>query len=68
MNISIFKRLSAFCQVALYAGLNDKLTSCGIYEYDPLLDYNILENNGRRMTEKRYAIITSASKSRKAEA
>ena len=28
------------CQVALYAGLNDKLTSCGIYEYDPLLDYN----------------------------
>lgn len=28
------------CQVAFYAGLNDKLTSFGIYEFDPLLDYN----------------------------
>lgn len=28
------------CQVAMYAGLSDKLTSFGIYEYDPLLDYN----------------------------
>lgn len=28
------------CQVARFAGLNDKLTSFGIYEYDPLLDYN----------------------------
>lgn len=28
------------CQVAMYAGLSDKLSSCGIYEYDPILDYN----------------------------
>lgn len=28
------------CQVAMYAGLSDKLTSFGVYEYDPLLDYN----------------------------
>ncbi|MCQ2285264.1 MAG: formimidoylglutamase [Bacteroidales bacterium] len=28
------------CQVARFAGLNDKLTSFGIYEYDPTLDYN----------------------------
>lgn len=28
------------CQVAMYAGLSDKLTSLGIYEYDPMLDYN----------------------------
>lgn len=28
------------CQVALYAGLSDKLTSFGIYEFDPMLDYN----------------------------
>ncbi|MCQ2263554.1 MAG: formimidoylglutamase [Bacteroidales bacterium] len=28
------------CQVAMYAGLSDKLSSFGIYEYDPLLDYN----------------------------
>lgn len=27
------------CQVARYAGLSDKLTSFGIYEYDPTLDY-----------------------------
>ena len=29
-----------FCQIAMYAGLSDKLTSFGIYEYDPMLDYN----------------------------
>lgn len=28
------------CQIAMYAGLSDKLSSIGIYEYDPLLDYN----------------------------
>lgn len=28
------------CQVAMYAGLSDKLSSFGIYEYDPMLDYN----------------------------
>lgn len=28
------------CQIASYAGINDKLTSFGIYEYDPTLDYN----------------------------
>ena len=28
------------CQIALFAGLNDKLSSFGIYEYNPLLDYN----------------------------
>lgn len=28
------------CQVAMYAGVSDKLTSFGIYEYDPMLDYN----------------------------
>lgn len=28
------------CQVAKYAGVSDKLTSFGIYEYDPMLDYN----------------------------
>jgi len=28
------------CQVALFAGLSDKLSSFGIYEYNPLLDYN----------------------------
>jgi len=28
------------CQLVQYAGLNDKLTSFGIYEYDPMLDYN----------------------------
>lgn len=27
------------CQVVRYAGLSDKLTSFGIYEYDPTLDY-----------------------------
>lgn len=27
------------CQVAKYAGVSDKLTSFGIYEYDPTLDY-----------------------------
>lgn len=28
------------CQVARFAGLSDKLSSFGIYEYDPLSDYN----------------------------
>ena len=28
------------CQVSSYAGLNDKLSSFGIYEYDPTMDYN----------------------------
>jgi len=28
------------CQVALFAGLSDKLSSFGIYEYNPMLDYN----------------------------
>ncbi len=28
------------CQVIRYAGLSDKLTSFGIYEYDPTLDYS----------------------------
>jgi formiminoglutamase len=28
------------CQVAMYAGISDKLSSFGIYEYDPLLDFN----------------------------
>lgn len=28
------------CQVARFAGLSDKLSSLGIYEYDPTLDYN----------------------------
>lgn len=28
------------CQVAMFAGLSDKLSSFGIYEYDPLLDFN----------------------------
>jgi arginase family enzyme len=28
------------CQVALFAGLSDKLSSFGIYEYNPILDYN----------------------------
>lgn len=28
------------CQVSSYAGINDKLSSFGIYEYDPTLDYN----------------------------
>lgn len=28
------------CQIAKYAGINDKLTSIGIYEYDPTLDYS----------------------------
>jgi len=28
------------CQVALFAGLSDKLSSFGVYEYNPLLDYN----------------------------
>jgi len=27
------------CHIALFAGLSDKLTSFGIYEYDPVLDY-----------------------------
>ncbi len=27
------------CQIAKYAGVSDKLTSFGIYEYDPTLDY-----------------------------
>ncbi|MCR4680211.1 MAG: formimidoylglutamase [Bacteroidales bacterium] len=27
------------CQIAKYAGLSDKLSSFGIYEYDPTLDY-----------------------------
>ena len=28
------------CQIAKYVGLSDKLSSFGIYEYDPTLDYN----------------------------
>ena len=28
------------CQIALFAGLSDKLSSFGIYEFNPLLDYN----------------------------
>ena len=28
------------CQVAMYAGMSDKLSSFGFYEYDPMLDYN----------------------------
>jgi arginase family enzyme len=28
------------CHVALFAGLSDKLSSFGIYEYDPILDYS----------------------------
>ena len=28
------------CQVAKYAGVSDKLSSFGIFEYDPLMDYN----------------------------
>ncbi|MEG1555954.1 MAG: formimidoylglutamase [Bacteroidales bacterium] len=28
------------CQVARFAGVSDKLSSFGIYEYDPTLDYN----------------------------
>ncbi|MCQ2284685.1 MAG: formimidoylglutamase [Bacteroidales bacterium] len=28
------------CQIAKYAGVSDKLTSFGIYEYDPTLDYS----------------------------
>lgn len=28
------------CQVAMYAGLSDKLSLFGIYEFDPTLDYN----------------------------
>jgi arginase family enzyme len=28
------------CQVALFAGLSDKLSSFGVYEYNPMLDYN----------------------------
>jgi arginase family enzyme len=28
------------CQVALFAGASDKLSSFGIYEFNPLLDYN----------------------------
>lgn len=28
------------CQIAKYAGVSDKLSSFGIYEYDPTLDYN----------------------------
>lgn len=28
------------CQVAKYAGVSDNLSSFGIYEYDPTLDYN----------------------------
>jgi arginase family enzyme len=28
------------CQVALFAGLSDKLSSLGIYEYNPILDYH----------------------------
>ena len=28
------------CHVALFAGLSDKLSSIGIYEYNPILDYN----------------------------
>ena len=27
------------CQIAKYAGVSDKLTSFGIYEYDPTMDY-----------------------------
>jgi len=30
------------CQIALFAGLSDKLSSFGIYEYNPILDYNSL--------------------------
>ena len=30
------------CQIALFAGLSDKLSSFGIYEYNPLLDYNTI--------------------------
>lgn len=28
------------CQIAKYAGVSDKLSSLGIYEYDPTLDYS----------------------------
>jgi hypothetical protein len=28
------------CQIAKYVGLSDKLSSFGIYEYDPTLDFN----------------------------
>ena len=28
------------CQIAKYVGLSDKLTSFGVYEYDPTLDFN----------------------------
>ncbi|MBO7492389.1 MAG: formimidoylglutamase [Bacteroidales bacterium] len=28
------------CQIAKYAGVSDKLSSFGIFEYDPTLDYN----------------------------
>jgi arginase family enzyme len=28
------------CHIALFAGLSDKLSSFGIYEFNPLLDYN----------------------------
>lgn len=28
------------CRVAMYAGISDKLSSFGIYEYNPSLDYN----------------------------
>ena len=28
------------CQIALFAGLSDKLSSFGVYEYNPILDYN----------------------------
>lgn len=28
------------CQVAMYAGLSDKLSSFGVYEYDPMMDFN----------------------------
>lgn len=28
------------CQIAKYAGVSDKLTSFGIYEYNPVLDYS----------------------------
>jgi arginase family enzyme len=28
------------CHIALFAGLSDKLSSFGVYEYNPLLDYN----------------------------
>jgi len=30
------------CHIALFAGLSDKLSSFGIYEYNPILDYNSL--------------------------